>query len=207
MQTRFRIRPILCSAAISLSLAVPLTAQTRSGDAGSRGQTTRNNRTVPDDQQRPPDKEPPDNEEMMRQTLGDLSRQIAVLAEELRKLRRQGERSTGIMELLLSEERLTRVEDKIDAALDQKAQLDQRELELQRRMKNIQAELLFRGAVRRDEAEAAIRADLQRALDEVHNQQSVNRQRVAELQTQADRLRQRVDELRKKLEPVETKEQ
>jgi hypothetical protein len=109
------------------------------------------------------------------------------------------------MELLLAEQRLFQVEGKIQDALDQKAVLDARELDFQRRSKNIQQELLYRAAIRREEAEAQIRAELQKALDDVHSQQASNHQRLAELQAQADRLRRRSDVLRRKYEQREGK--
>jgi len=142
-------------------------------------------------------------QESMRQTLDELSKQISLLSAELRKLRKDTDRTSGMLELLVYEERLAKLEDKIQDALDHKAQLDAREQDLQRRTKNIQQELLFRGGLRRDEAEAAARADLQRALDDVHAQQSVYHQRISELQTQAERVRARTELLRKRLEPAE----
>jgi predicted nucleic acid-binding Zn-ribbon protein len=136
----------------------------------------------------------------MRRAVTDLSTQIGLLADELRLMRRESERNSAMLELLLNEDRLSKLEDKLQQANDAKAQLDAREQDIQRRMRNIQGELVLRGGLRRDEAEAAIRADLQRSLDDVHAQQAVYQQRIAELNDQAARMRARVDALRKKLE-------
>jgi len=144
-------------------------------------------------------------EEEMRRTLDKLATQITALTGEVQRLRQTTERNSMTLELLLSEERLAKVEDNLEAAITRKAQLDASEQDLQRRSRNIQQELVFRGVVRRDEAEAALRAEFQRALDDTHTQQQVQQQRIAELQTQAARLRERVDALRKKLERTEGK--
>ena len=148
---------------------------------------------------------PLSSEEEMRRTLDKLATQITALTGEVQRLRQTTERNSMTLELLLSEERLAKVEDNLDAAITRKAQLDASEQDLQRRSRNLQQELIFRGVVRRDEAEAALRAEFQRALDDTHNQQQAQQQRIAELQTQAARLRERVDALRKKLERTEAK--
>ena len=142
----------------------------------------------------------PEPDDAMRRAVTDLSTQIGLLADELRLMRRESERNSAMLELLLNEDRLSKLEDKLQQANDAKAQLDAREQDLQRRMRNIQGELVLRGGLRRDEAEAAIRADLQRSLDDVHAQQAVYQQRIAELNDQAARMRARVETLRKKLE-------
>ncbi|MEK6320875.1 MAG: SPOR domain-containing protein [Acidobacteriota bacterium] len=144
-------------------------------------------------------------DEAMRRALTNLSNQIGLLADELRMMRRETERNSAMLELLLNEERLAKLEDKIQGAIDNKAQLDAREQEIGRRTRNIQGELVLRGGLRRDEAEAAIRADLQRALDDVRSQQTVYQQRVGELNAQAAGLRARVETLRKKLELLDVK--
>ncbi len=168
-------------------------------------------------QTKPPQKpapEPIDNpmttpiqepEDLMRRAITNLSTQIGLLADEMRRLRRETERNSGMMELLLDEDRLAKVEDKIQDASNNKTQLDAREQDVQRRMKNIQGELLLRGGLRREEAEAAIRSELQRALDDVRSQQIAYQQRIVELNEQAVRLRARVEALRKKLESIEVK--
>jgi hypothetical protein len=145
-----------------------------------------------------------DSDEAMRRAITNLSAQIGLLTDEMRKLRRDTERNSGMMELLLNEDRLAKVEDKLQDATNNKAQLDAREQDIQRRTRNIQGELL-RGGLRRDEAEAAIRNELQRALDDTRTQQVANQQRIAELNEQATRLRARVETLRKKLELVDVK--
>jgi len=142
------------------------------------------------------------NDQMAR-AITSLSTQISVLTDELKKLRRETERNAGMMELLLNEDRLARVEDKIQAAHDYKAQLDAREQDFLRRQKNIQVEVVMRGGLRRDEAEAAIRAELQRGLEDTRNQQLTYQQRITELNEQATKLRARIEKLKKKMEGVD----
>jgi chromosome segregation ATPase len=149
----------------------------------------------------------PSQEELMRRSLDDLSAQINQLTSELQKLRRDNEHNSDVMQLLLSEERLAKVEEKAQEAIDYKMQLDAREADIQRRSRNIQQEVTMRGGLRRDEAEVAIRAEFGRALEDIHTQQSNYQQRIAELQAQAARLRTRVETLRKKIERTEEKEQ
>jgi ATP-dependent Lon protease len=146
-----------------------------------------------------------ESDEAMRRTLTDLSTQINSLADELRTFRRESERTSRLIELLLSEDRLSKLEDKIQETADRKAQLDAREQEINRRMRNIPNELMLRGGLRRDEAEAAIRSELQRSLDDVHSQQATSQQRLGELNEQAARFRARAETLRKKLELLEDK--
>lgn len=141
------------------------------------------------------------SEEQMRLTLDRLAIEINSLSAEVQKLRRVSDRSAQTLDLLLNEDRLSKLEDKIQEATDRKSQLDVREQDLQRRMRNIPGELLTRGGIRREEAEAAVKSELQRALDDVHNQQSSYQQRIVEMSTQAERLRLRVDALSKKIEP------
>ena len=170
--------------------------QTRSAQKPPAGDAVENNEPAT------PTRE---SDDAMRRTLTDLSTQINSLASELRKFRRETERNSGMMELLLSEDRLSKLEDKIQETADRKAQLDAREQEINRRMRNIPSELVLRGGLRREEAEAAIRNDLQRSLDDVHSQQAVSQQRLGELNEQAARFRARVETLRKKLELLEDK--
>jgi predicted nucleic acid-binding Zn-ribbon protein len=144
-------------------------------------------------------------EAAMRRAITELSTQIGLLTGEIRKLRRETERNSGAMELLLTEDRLSKLEDKIQEIADRKAQLDAREQEINRRTRNIPNELMLRGGLRRDEAEAAIRGELQRSLDDVHSQQAIAQQRLVELNEQAARFRARVETLRKKLEIPEEK--
>jgi ATP-dependent Lon protease len=142
----------------------------------------------------------PSTDEAMQRVLAALSTQIGALTDELKQMRRETEHTSAMLELLINEERLAKVEEKIQDAITYKTQIDAREVEIVRRMRNIQSEIALRGGLRRDETEAAIRADLQKALDDVHAQQAAYPQRVAELNDQATRLRTRVDSLRKKLE-------
>jgi len=157
-------------------------------------------------------KDPPDKQEMsasageeMRRAITQLTAEMIALGSEVQRLRKVTERNSATIELLLSEERLSRIEDKIRDATDRKAQLDAREQDIQRRMKNIPGELIGRGALRRDEGEAAVKAELQRALDDVHSQQTSNQQRITDLNADAERLRARVEMLRKKVDQVESR--
>ncbi len=170
--------------------------QTRSAQKPSAGDVIE--KTEPASQTR-------ESDEAMRRTLTDLSTQINSLADELRMFGRETERTSRLMELLLSEDRLSKLEDKIQEAADRKAQLDAREQEINRRTRNIPNELVLRGGLRRDEAEAAIRSELQRALDDVHSQQAISQQRLGELNEQAVRFRARIEALRKKLDLLEDK--
>lgn len=169
-------------------------------------QTKQPQRPAPEPGEKPvsttPIQEP---EDPMRRALTDLSTQIGLLTGEMRKLRRETECNSGTMELLLTEDRLSKLEDKIQETADRKGQLDAREQEINRRMRNIPNELMLRGGLRRDEAEAAIRNEIQRSLDDVHTQQAVSQQRLGELNEQAARFRARVETLRKKLELLEDK--
>lgn len=157
-------------------------------------------------------KDPTDKQEMpasageeMRRAITQLTAEMIALGSEVQRLRKVTERNSATIELLLSEERLSRIEDKIRDATDRKAQLDAREQDIQRRMKNIPGELIGRGALRRDEGEAAVKAELQRALDDVHSQQTSNQQRITDLNADAERLRARVEMLRKKVDQVESR--
>jgi predicted nucleic acid-binding Zn-ribbon protein len=144
--------------------------------------------------------QPSEPDQAIQRAITSLSTQITLLNDEVRKLRLETARNSEMMELLLSEDRLTKLEERIQEAADHKAQLDAREQELVRRSRNIPNELVLRGGLRRDEAEAAIRADIQRALEDVHNQQAAYQQRAAELVEQSTCLRARVEGLRKKFE-------
>jgi chromosome segregation ATPase len=148
---------------------------------------------------------PLNSDEEMRRAIANLSTQIDELTSEMKLLRRTTERNSQTIELLLYEERLAKVEEKLDAALERKADLDSREQDIQRRLRNVQQEVMLRGGLRRDEIEAALRAEYQRALEDIKNQQALYQQRIPELQTQVTRLRARVEALRKKLERAEEK--
>jgi hypothetical protein len=149
--------------------------------------------------------QPTESDQAMQRAITNLSTQIGLLTDEMRMLRRDTQRNSAMMELLLNEDRLAKLEDKIQETADRKAQLDAREQELVRRSRNIQGELILRGGLRRDEAEAAIRSDIQRSLDDVHNQQAAYQQRAAELVEQSTRIRARVETLRKKVELSDVK--
>ena len=142
----------------------------------------------------------------LQKTLADLSLQIEKLTVELQTMRKETERNATSMELILHEERLSKTEAKIDDLTALKFQLDSREQEIQRRMRNIQQELVLRAGpiIRRDEAERAIRAELQRALDDTTAQRDNTQQRILELNNQAEQLRLRIATLRKKFEKLET---
>lgn len=146
-----------------------------------------------------------ETDEAMRRAITGLTTQVSLLAEEVARLRAETGRSSAMLELLINEQRLTKLEDRIQEATDHKAQLDARDLEIQSRMRNIQREVALRGGLRRDEAETAIRAELQRALEDNRAQQTAYQQRVADLNEQATRLRARIDSLRKKLEEPDEK--
>ena len=149
--------------------------------------------------------QPQEQEDLLRRAVSNLSAQINLLTDEVGKLRQENARSSAMLELLINEERLTKLEDKLQDANDHKAQLDARDLEIQARMRNIQREVALRGGLRRDEAETAIRAELQRALEDNRAQQSVAQQRIAELSEHASKLRARTDTLRKRVEEPDEK--
>lgn len=144
-------------------------------------------------------------DEALRIAITGLSNQVAMLTSELRRLREETQRNSERIEILLYEERLGKIEGKIEEALNEKINLDAREQDILRRQQNIPQEALRRGGIRREEAEAAARAELQRALDDVHERQENSQKRIADLQGQSDRLSTRVEALRKKLEPPEKK--
>lgn len=185
-----------------LALANPNLAQESSNRApAARPQAARAARNDPTDKQ----EMPAIAGEEMRQAITQLTAEVISLGSEVQRLRKVTERNSATMELLLNEERLSKIEDKIRDATDRKAQLDAREQEIQRRMRNIPGELIGRGVLRRDEAETAIKAELQRALDDVHSQQTSYQQRITDLNAEAERLHARVEALRKKVDQVESK--
>lgn len=195
-----------------LSIAVALSALVGSSVSGIAQETIRQQRPAktqvkpspkpaPEPVERTVENSPSSGpDQAMQRAITSLSTEIGLLNDEVRKLRLETQRNSQMMELLLNEDRLAKLEEKIQEAADHKAQLDAREQELGRRSRNIQGELVLRGGLRRDEAEAAIRADIQRALDDIHNQQAAYQQRAAELIEQATRVRARVEALRKKFD-------
>lgn len=148
---------------------------------------------------------PQGTEETMRGAMSGLTTQMDSLTKEMRLLRKATERNSMLIELLLYEERLAKIEEKLDAAIVLKSDLDARESDLQRRMKNVQQEVMLRGGLRRDDVEAALKAEIQRALEDVKTRQSLQQERISELQAQALRLRARVEALRKKLDREDEK--
>lgn len=192
---------------VILSAMTLATAGFAQEPAGQSPRPTRQTQRVASEPQEKTDVErtPLSPDEMMRRAASSLSTQMDSLTKEMRLLRKATERNSMLIELLLYEERLAKVEEKLDAAIMLKADLDAREAELQRRMKNIQQEVAMRGGLRRDEAEAALKADLQRALEDVKTRQSLQQERISELQAQVVRLRARVEALRKKLDREDEK--
>lgn len=190
-----------------IQFATSSVAQQPKQESPARPRQARPSTKPPAEPVETPDAAPQAHEpdEAMRRALTNLSTQLGLLTDELQLMRRETERNSAMMELLLNEDRLAKLEDKIQDAADRKAQLDAREQEIGRRMRNIQGELLLRGGLRRDEAEAAIRSELQRALDDVRNQQAGYQQRMADLNEQAARLRSRVEKLRRKVELLDMK--
>jgi chaperonin cofactor prefoldin len=149
---------------------------------------------------------PQSTDEALRTAITGLSNQVAILASELRRLREETQRNSERIEMLMYEERLGKIEAKMEEALNEKMNLDAREQEIQRRQRNIPQEALLRGGIRREEAEAAVKADLQRALDDVRERQESSQKRIADIQQQSDRISTRLEALRKKLEPPEKKD-
>ncbi len=151
--------------------------------------------------------EPESADVVMQKILATLAEQVNKLTVEIRKTRLDGERNSALLELLLYEERQERIEGKLQDALNYKAQLDAQETDIQRRQRNLQQEVTLRGGygLRRDEAEAAVKQELQRNLEVVRAQQTHYQIRIADLQGQADRLRSRIEELRKKADRLEAK--
>lgn len=209
MKKQSRVASVFFAAIAIVAFAGAISAQEATGQQSVKPRPSRPDQKQPGDQVTEPVKEtaPESSEEALRRSISALANQIGVLTTEVRRLRVVTERSSVMMELLLYEERLAKVEEKIDNALETKLGLDSREQELQRRLKNIQQEMIFRGGggLRRDEIEASIRADINRALDDTRTQQANYQQRISELQAQATRLRRYVEELRSKIDQGEEK--
>jgi ATP-dependent Lon protease len=197
---RLKLNAVFFALILALALAIV-------GSAQESPRPARQTQKAATDPQEKTDIErvPITSDEMMRRAMLNLSTQMDSLTKEMRLLRKATERNSMMIELLLYEERLAKIEDKLDAAIMLKTDLDAREAELQRRMKNIQQEVMMRGGLRRDEAEAALRAELQRALDDTKTRLSLQQERISELQAQAARLRTHVEALRKKLDRDEQK--
>ena len=203
-----KLRNLVITIVLIIALAPIGAAQQPRQDQTSKPRAAKPPQKAPTDMDEKIEVEPPPTEsEMMRRSLEELSAQVGQLTAEMRKLRRENERNTDAMQLLLYEERLAKVEEKAQDAIDYKVQLDARDADLQRRLRNIQQEVILRGGLRREDTENALRAEFQRAIEDVHNQQSNYQQRIAELQAQAVRLRARVEALRKKIERAEEKQE
>ena len=152
---RLKLNAVFLALLFALALATAGFAQEPTGRPTRQTQKPANELQEKTDTERAPLS--PD--EMMRRAASSLSTQMDSLTKEMRLLRKATERNSMLIELLLYEERLAKVEEKLDAAIMLKADLDAREAELQRRMKNIQQEVMMRGGLRRDEVEAALLGD------------------------------------------------
>lgn len=172
----------------------------------NQSEKTRPAQKTPDADVQKTEENPQSTDEALRIAITGLSNQLAILASELRRLREETQRNSERIEMLMYEERLGKIEAKMDEALNEKMNLDAREQEIQRRQRNIPQEALLRGGIRREEAEAAVKADLQRALDDVRERQENSQKRIADLQQQSDRISTRLEAIRKKLEPPEKKD-
>lgn len=133
----------------------------------------------------------------------EFGKQVSLLVGEIRKLRRSTERNSMVLELTLLEERLARLEDKIDTAEARKLDLDANEHNILSRLSNIQQELVLRGGLHREDSEAAIRSELNASLQIVHNQQAKNNRRLTDAQAEVPRLRARIKTLRAALDAAE----
>ncbi len=201
---RLKLNAIFLAVLSAMALATTSFAQEPTGQ--SPRPTRQTQKAVSEAQEKTDiERAPSSPDEMMRHSLSSFTTQMDLLTKEMRLLRKATERNSMLIELLLYEERLAKVEEKLDAAITLKADLDARESDLQRRMKNIQQEVMLRGALRRDEVEAALKADIQRALEDVKTRQSLQQERISELQAQVARLRARVEALRKKLDREDEK--
>jgi len=201
---RLKLNAVFLAVLPAMALATASFAQEPTGQ--SPRPTRPSQKTVSEPQEKTDiEREPSSSDEMMRRAMSSLSTQMDSLTKEMRLLRKATERNSMLIELLLYEERLAKVEEKLDAAIMLKTDLDARESDLQRRMKNIQQEVMLRGGLRRDEVEAALKADIQRALEDVKTRQTLQQDRISELQAQVARLRARVEALRKKLDREDEK--
>lgn len=159
----------------------------------------------PGDQKKPaaeqpaPVKDAAQTEADLRTVIKALADEVHDLTGEVRRLRRATEQNADAMQLVMYEDRLSRVRDEINAATARKGELDSSEQSLQYRLNNIQQELIVRGALNREDSEAAIRSSLQRSIQEVHSQQAANQKRLADLQNEEGILHSTIDELRRKL--------
>lgn len=139
----------------------------------------------------------------LQKSISDLSEQIRFLTREVRRLREATQRSSDAMELLLEEERLDRIETQIRYAKDRKSDLIARERDINRRIGNIQQEMLLRGVLRREEGETAIRAELDHQLHEVRVERATYEERLSRLEAEAERVRSRIDRLLRNRKPLD----
>ena len=200
-------RSIVATAMIAALSSLSLAQEPPKTDPGkSRGARPIQNAPGEDPARLEPNPTPTTLDIVLPQLMSNLTEQISKLTTEVRLLRKASERNATTLEIMLSEDRLSRVESKLDDLMSTKSQLDAREQELLRRQRNIQQEMVLRAGtiLRRDEAEAAVKADLQRALEDTRSQKEAIQQRINEVQNQADSIRHRIETLRKKVEPAET---
>lgn len=184
-----------------LILAISTTA------AQNRPQETRppQERSGADKPVESPDQEASESQEALRRAIEALTHQIGSLSLEIQKLRLDGERTSQMTQLLLFEERLMRTERALEQVQQERVELESRDQQLQIRLRNVPQEAAIRGG-RREDVEAALRADIQRALDVTRDHIGETQARIYELQSQAEVLKSRIEKLRKILEPDEEKD-
>jgi len=132
--------------------------------------------------------------------LNSLRDQVQELTAEVRRLRAAHDRDAAQMELLLTQERLARIEDNIASANQRQADLASNEQALHYRQDNVDQEVTLSSAINRDEKKDAILSEISRGFDDVHSRQVANQKVLADLQSEANRLRSHIEELRKRLE-------
>jgi hypothetical protein len=195
MKNRFKIALALCALQVFCLCRGALAQQGNPTESQSSESSTK---SVSQAQAAPVD---------LQTAVKTLADQVVGLGAEVRRLRRATEKNSLYMELLLSEERLARLEDKIESLQDVKRALDARERQQHYRLDNIQQEVLLRGGLDREATEKAVRGDIQSQLDDIHSQQAGNQRRLTDLQSQSRRLQARVEELRRRLDGEEKDQQ
>jgi chromosome segregation ATPase len=130
-----------------------------------------------------------------------LSDQVRELSAEIRNLRRTIERNDQRIELLLSEEKLARVEDGIAVSQQRAADLDAADQTLQYRENHVNDEVVLRGGLDREATEEAVRADIQQRSQEVEAGRAANQKRMSSLEAEASRLRNHIADLHRALNP------
>jgi len=126
-----------------------------------------------------------------------LAQQVRDLTIEVGRLRRTLERNDLSMELLLSEEKLARLEDNISACKQRGAELDASERVLNYRQDHVNDEVVLSARLDRQEAEAAVRADIEQRFQAVHDGRAANQQRMASLELEASKVRKHIQELQR----------